>query len=352
MNVTEQDSQWMQLALKLAEQGIGLTAPNPPVGAVLALGDRLLGKGYHRRAGLLHAEREAFKDALENGNGNHLSEATLYVTLEPCSTHGKTPPCTDAILEHRVARVVYGSTDPNPKHAGAAFQLLKNAGVVVESGCLEDECDDLIRAFRKNILHQRPWVIVKTAMSLDGRIVRKPGNPQWLTSPQSRRRVHTWRAQSDAILTGGQTVRADNPALTIREADRVISPDKIQPWRIIATRSAASIPASSVCLTDEWKERTLIYEDIRSWKSFLEVLYSEKQISTLMVEAGGDLVRRLLEESLVDEWVGFYAPMIVGGETLAVEGGNFFPHEARLNRVLVDRFGDDICINGLLSYEH
>lgn len=351
MDFSEQDRHWMQLALEQAEQGVGLTSPNPPVGAVLALEERLIGLGHHHRAGELHAEREAFKDAIKRGNEHLLPQATLYVTLEPCSSHGKTPPCTDAILEHQVARVVYGSTDPDPRHEGAACHLLENAGIPVEYGLLEDECDYLIRAFRKNVREKRPWVMVKTAMSLDGRIARKPEYSQWLTSKASRRRVHSLRACSDAILTGGQTVRSDNPALTIREADRIVSPQKQQPWRIIATRNASSIPATSICLNDEWKKRTLVCERIDSWKQFLEELYAERHISTLMVEAGGVLVQKLLEESLADEWIGFYAPIITGGNQMAVESGNFLTREAHLERIKIESFENDLCITGLLKYE-
>ena len=351
MDFSEQDRHWMQVAIEQARLGEGLTSPNPPVGAVLALEERLIGQGYHREAGKPHAEREAFRDALERGNKDILSKVTLYVTLEPCSSHGRTPPCTDAILQYGIARVVYGSMDPDPRHRGGACHLLKDAGIPTGHGLLEDECDYLIRAFKKNVQEKRPWVVVKTAMSLDGRIVRKPENSQWLTSKASRRRVHSLRAYADAILTGGQTVRVDNPALTIREPDHAVSPHKKQPWRIIATRDASAIPSSSICLNDEWKERTLVCENIDSWKRFLEELYASRHISTLMVEAGGDLVKKLLNESLVDEWVGFYAPMITGGSQLAVGGESFLPREAHLERIKVMQLENDICVNGLLKYE-
>ena len=205
----------MNMAIKLASNGIGLTSPNPCVGAVIVHENQVIGSGFHKKAGLPHAEREAIADGVANGNAPLFADSTLYVTLEPCSTSGKTPPCTDAILKHRFKRVVYGSEDPNPKHRGAAADILEQAGIKVTRGVLEKECDHLIRGFRVNMLEGRPWVIAKSAMSLDGRISRSPERSQWLTNEKSRSFVHTLRAECDAILTGGNTMRLDNPSLTI-----------------------------------------------------------------------------------------------------------------------------------------
>lgn len=217
-----------------------------------------------------HAEREAIADGVANGNAPLFADSTLYVTLEPCSTSGKTPPCTDAILKHRFKRVVYGSEDPNPKHRGAAADILEQAGIKVTRGVLEKECDHLIRGFRVNMLEGRPWVIAKSAMSLDGRISRSPERSQWLTNEKSRSFVHTLRAECDAVLTGGNTVRLDNPSLTIRKPDRPVSPLKEQPWRIILTHDASSIPADSICLTDEFRDRTLVVENVFSYLELLK----------------------------------------------------------------------------------
>ena len=252
----------MNMAIKLASNGIGLTSPNPCVGAVIVHENQVIGSGFHKKAGLPHAEREAIADGVANGNAPLFADSTLYVTLEPCSTSGKTPPCTDAILKHRFKRVVYGSEDPNPKHRGAAADILEQAGIKVTRGVLEKECDHLIRGFRVNMLEGRPWVIAKSAMSLDGRISRSPERSQWLTNEKSRSFVHTLRAECDAVLTGGNTVRLDNPSLTIRKPDRPVSPLKEQPWRIILTHDASSIPADSICLTDEFRDRTLVVENV------------------------------------------------------------------------------------------
>ena len=350
VNTKNQDDCWMNMAIKLASNGIGLTSPNPCVGAVLVHENQVIGSGFHKKAGLPHAEREAIADGVANGNAPLFADSTLYVTLEPCSTSGKTPPCTDAILKHRFKRVVYGSEDPNPKHRGAAADILEQAGIKVTRGVLEKECDHLIRGFRVNMLEGRPWVIAKSAMSLDGRISRSPERSQWLTNEKSRSFVHTLRAECDAVLTGGNTVRLDNPSLTIRKPDRPVSPLKEQPWRIILTHDASSIPADSICLTDEFRDRTLVVENVFNYLELLKKLYNNKKIGTILLEAGGCLVREFLKAGLVDEWVGFYAPIIIGGGTDGVAPGPFLEHEAHLEQPVVNIFGDDVCIRGDICY--
>lgn len=346
MNTEDRDARWMKQALELAAEGTGLTSPNPCVGAVIVHEEQMIGAGFHEKAGLPHAERNAIADGIAGGNTELFPSSTLYVTLEPCSTTGKTPPCTDAIVEHRFKRVVYGSRDPNPRHRGAAAEILTHAGIAVTSGILEKECDHLIRAFRLNMTQGRPWVIAKSAMSLDGRISRSPERSQWLTNKESRSFVHTLRAECDAILTGGNTVRMDNPSLTIRNPGRPVSPLKEQPWRIILTRHAASIPAESICLTDEFRERTVIVENVPNYLELLQNLYAEKKTGTILLEAGGCLVKEFLKAGLVDEWVGFYAPIITGGGGDAVEGGAFLKREAFLDQPVVTVFGNDVCIRG------
>ncbi len=351
MPFTDQDHHWMLLALAEARQGVGLTSPNPPVGAVLIADGQLIGKGYHKRAGLPHAEREAFADALQRGNMPLLSRSTLYVTLEPCSTAGRTPACTEAILEHSVQRVVYGTSDPNPKHAGAADRILSPHGIVVEHGLMEEECLQLIRPFAKTMKTGMPWIVVKMAMSLDGRITRKPGKPQWLTSETARNYVHTLRSKCDAILTGGETVRADNPAFTIRTPDRAVSPDKKQPWRMVLTRDRQTLPAQACFLTDSYADRTVVFEKITDYKELMRNIYQKYDVSVLMVEAGGRLVKTLFQEKLVDEWIGFYAPMILGGSSLALAGEEFLGSEAFLDEVQCTPYGPDICIRGIVQYK-
>lgn len=350
MNTEDQDARWMNMAVNLAENGIGLTSPNPCVGAVIVHENRVIGTGFHEKAGLPHAERQAIADGMARGNAALFADSTLYVTLEPCSTTGKTPPCTEAILEHRFKRVVYGSEDPNPRHRGAAANILTQAGIRVTRGILKKECDRLIRGFRLNMLEGRPWVIAKSAMSLDGHISRSPVRSQWLTNEQSRSFVHALRAECDAILTGGNTVRLDNPSLTIRKPSRSVSPLKEQPWRVILTRNAASIPADSVCLTDEFRGRTLIVENVLNYLELLQNLYTERKVGTILIEAGGCLVREFLKAGLVDEWVGFYAPIITGGGAESVEGGPFLKREAFLEHPVVSTFGNDVCIRGDVHY--
>lgn len=341
----------MQLALELGTKGIGLTSPNPPVGAVIVANGQEIGKGWHHRAGLPHAEREAIRDAIERGHEDLLAGATLYVTLEPCCTQGRTPACTDAIIERKIGRVVFGATDPNPKHAGAAVALLEAHGIEAVSGVLEAECCRLIRSFAQTMIHGRPWVIVKTAMSLDGRITRQPGRSQWLTSELARNRVHTLRARVDGILTGGETVRRDCPALTIRTPDAPVSPDKMQPWRFVATQHPETLPMSAPLFTDEYSDRTVIVPSVTDWKALMKRFYQDYGVSTLLVEAGGHLIRELLNEHLVDEWVGFYAPMILGGSTLSVAGDDFLTDEIHLKIQECQRIGQDFLISGLVDYD-
>lgn len=350
MNSTNQDEYWMRHALELAAQGLGLTSPNPSVGAVIVHEGRIIGSGFHQKAGLPHAERNAIADGIARGNESLFPDSTIYVTLEPCSTTGSTPPCTDAIIQHHFQRVAYGSEDPNPRHKGVAERILTKSNIIVSKGILKNECDHLIRAFTMNMLNKRPWVIAKSAMSLDGRISRSPGRSQWLTNECSRSFVHTLRSECDAIMTGGNTVRLDNPALTIRCPDRPVSLLKEQPWRIILTKNSSSIPKDAVCLTDEFRERTIIVENVFSYLELLQNLYSSHKIGTLLLESGGVLMRDFLQAGLVDEWVGFYAPMLTGGGMLAVAGDQFLGREAFLSNPSVRMFGDDVCIRGEVQY--
>ena len=350
MNAEDQDARWMKLAIELAGKGLGLASPNPCVGAVIVHKDQIIGSGFHEKAGLPHAERNAIADGMAKGNARLFSDSTLYVTLEPCSTTGKTPPCTEAIIEHRFKRVVYGSEDPNPRHRGIAAEILRNAGIEVARGILKKECDFLIRSFRLNMMKGRPWVIAKSAMSLDGHISRSPERSQWLTGKAARSFVHTLRSECDAVMTGGNTVRQDNPALTIRNPKTPVSPLKEQPWRIILTRNAAAIPDNSICLMDEFRDRTLIVENVSNYLELLQNLYSERKIGTILLESGGILMKEFLKAELVDEWVGFYAPVITGGGAEGVKGGAFLEREAYLSEPSVRIFGSDVCIRGDVHY--
>src|SRR5215210_6610852 len=220
----------MELAVREARRGVGHTSPNPAVGAlIVSPRGRVLARGWHRQAGLPHAEIEAFR-ALRNPASTR--GATLYVTLEPCSTHGRTPPCTEAIIRAGFARVVIGTLDPNPAHAGRGVGILQNRGIETVAGVLEECCRKLNTAFNKWIVTRLPLVVAKAGMSLDGRITRPPHEGQWLTSKASRADAHELRARVDAILVGGETLRTDNPRLTVRDV-----PGAKQPWRVILSRS-------------------------------------------------------------------------------------------------------------------
>ena len=338
------DKQWMELAIAEARKGIGLTAPNPAVGAVIVKDNKLLGSGWHRKAGKPHAEREAIADVIKKHGTKALIESTIYVTLEPCSTRGKTPACTDRILDAGISRVVYGITDPNPDHAGKADNILADAGVEIAkiSGSTAIDCSKLIRGFAKVQQTGLPWVILKSAMSLDGRITRPPGEGQWLTSPESRKVVQRLRFESDAVLTGGQTLRMDNPALTIRDTSL---PEKPQPWRMIVTRGQKSeLPKDAQVFTDAHAERTLVQENGDLEKSLRQLVAQGCQ--TVLVEAGGNLMGAFLDAGLADEMAIFIAPMITGGPDQAFAS---ISKNMKLSQPDYERIGDDIFLRTCIS---
>ncbi len=330
----------MQRAIGEARRGIGRTAPNPAVGAVVVKDDVELGAGWHRGAGLPHAEREAMAEAREKHGAEALRGSTVYVTLEPCSTHGRTPPCTDGLIEAGVARVVYAVTDPNPVHTGRADALLTNVGIEVTRGVLAEEAARVIRPFAKVQRTGLPWVILKTAMSLDGRITRPPGEGMWLTGEKARAEVQRLRAECGAILTSGETVRRDRPRLDLRMPE--LLEGRKQPWRVILTRDAASLPPDAPLFTDDSKGRTLI-EDRDQPEAALRRLVEERDVHAVLVECGGRLAAELLEAGLVDEWIAFLAPMLCGGPVPALAGAGF-PEGLRLAEPDFRRFGPDAML--------
>lgn len=361
------DRAWMEMALAEAAKGLGLTAPNPPVGAVVVREGVLIGRGWHRRAGSAHAEREALADAVARFGPESTRGSTVYVTLEPCCTTGRTPPCTEALITHGVARVVYASVDPNPRHVGRADALLSAAGIRVESGLLAQESGRLLRGFTSAMTRGRPWVLAKSAMALDGVVTRPEGEGPWLTGPESRAAVQVLRAEVDGILTSGETLRRDNPALTLR----VPHPHGEKPplWRIIATRSG-QLPANARVFHDEFAERTVVVclgklpapsglpdtlkvLACRDWVDALEQLTASYGIHRLLVEAGGRMTGSLLEARLVDEWLGWFAPLLTGTERPGVGGlGVASPKKGiRLSDVLHHRYGDDVLLRGTIVYD-
>ena len=338
------DETWMRLALDEARKGVGKTAPNPPVGAVIVRDGVLLGSGWHRAAGRPHAEREALADAVARHGGDAVRGATAYVTLEPCSTHGRTPPCTEGLIEAGIARVVYACIDRNPDHAGRADAVLASAGIEVSAGILADEAEEILRPFFKVRETGLPWVIWKTAMSLDGRLTRPPGEGQWLTGAAARADVQRLRSTIDAILTTGETVRRDRPALTIRRAD--LLEGRSQPWRVVFTDAAESLPRDAPLFTDEWSDRTLLRPRAAPEET-LRALVRDQGVLSCMTEAGGIFSAALVEAGLVDEVVVYLAPLLCGGPVPALAGAGM-PEALRLGRAEFERFGDDLRIRAVV----
>ncbi len=336
-----QHTRFMRAALKEALKGVGATSPNPAVGAVIVKNGRILARGWHQRAGQPHAEVEALRalSSPELARG-----ATLYVTLEPCCTQGRTPPCTSAILAAGIRRVIVGATDPHPAHAGRGLELLRERGVEVVTGVLEAECRRLNRAFFKWITTGRPWVIAKAALSLDGRITRIPGEGQWLTGPLARMDAHRLRIRADAVLVGAETVRADDPSLTIRGVP--MPPGKAQPWRVVLTQTG-NLPAGARLFTDEHRERTLVYQN-KPLKAVLEELGGVHRVNTVLAEGGGRILGALFTEGLVDEVCFYLAPLLCGGPSLAVADPGLRLDAVNLEEVAYKKLGRDLRLSGLV----
>ncbi len=328
---------FMDAALREAERGVGQTSPNPAVGAVIVRGERIVARGFHRRAGAPHAEIEALAalKKVELARG-----ATLFVTLEPCSTQGRTPPCVEAIIRAGFAHVVIGAIDPNPAHAGRGVELLRSAGIQVTTGIREPECRSLNVAFNHWIVTKMPWVIAKAGMSLDGRLTRPPGEDRWLTSDASRADAMELRARVDAILIGANTLRIDNPRLTVRG----ISGAR-QPWRVVLTRSG-DLPPDAHLFTDEQRDRTLVFVG-KNLPAVLREL-GRKQIISVLIEGGMRVLGEAFDRRLVDEVRFYLAPILCGGPVLAVGGrGVGATAEApQLTDISYRKIGGDLCLSG------
>lgn len=345
MKISENEK-WIRVALGEGRKGIGLTAPNPPVGAVIVKDGVEIARGWHHKVGSPHAE----KDALSKLKEEEARGATVYVTLEPCSTHGRTGACTEALISAGISKVVYGACDPNPSHSGEAEKILEAAGIRVVTGILEEECQHLIRGFSTVQTLGRPWLIAKTAMSLDGRITRPKGEGQWLSGTEAREEVQELRSETDAILTSGETVRRDDPALTLRGAG--ISSEKTQPWRVVMTQQGFDKRDFQI-FEDEWKERTLIFKNQNKY-DVLHTLAEQYGVNTVLLEIGGSLLGSFLDEGLVDEWVIYLTPLVTGGPSVAVGGQGSETLEARLNlkNVRIHQVGRDICARGIVDREN
>ncbi|MBE6390245.1 MAG: bifunctional diaminohydroxyphosphoribosylaminopyrimidine deaminase/5-amino-6-(5-phosphoribosylamino)uracil reductase RibD [Lentisphaerae bacterium] len=338
------DSEFMREALALARMGWGLTNPNPMVGAVIVKDGTIIGRGFHRKAGEAHAEINALSDARRHGYDT--TGATLYVTLEPCSSYGRTPPCTEAIIGAGISRVVIGSMDPNPKHAGRAEEILQAHNIQVDCGVENADCWELNKHFFRWITSGRPFVMLKMAMTLDGKIACSNGQSRWVTGSEARRRVQKLRRLADAVMIGGGTLRADHPQLTVREPENW----EKQPLRIIVS-STVSRDALDEYFPDGRAE-VVELPDKEAWKTYLQEL-GKRGITMLLIEGGGKLAADALRAGAVD-FVEFHvAPKLLGGEESIPVLGGFSPESMDealvLRRVKSFNCGDDIVISGFLQ---
>lgn len=375
MSNSVSDLRFMRLALRLAFRARGQTSPNPLVGAVLVRSGRVIGQGWHRKAGEPHAEIEALLDAKRRGE--KAQGSTLYVTLEPCCTHGRTPPCTEAILAAGIKRVVVAATDPNPKHAGRGFRLLTKTGVKVSHGVLAGEATRLNEAFNHWIVRRTPFVTVKSAMTLDGKIASASGESKWITGETAREEGMKLRAGADAILVGVNTVLADDPSLTVRLREN--SKLKVQSSRLrrIVLDTQARTPLKAKLVTDQWAGLTTIVvgRDAsarrvaalarrvtvlrapvrRDGKLNLRWLLRQlgrENVTSLLVEGGGEVNASFLLNRLAQRIVFFYAPKVLGGKkarhAVAGDGATGWQDNLTLREVEWRRVGADLMLNALL----
>ena len=369
MAFSKDDERFMRRALALARRGSGKTSPNPAVGAVLVRNGRIIGEGWHKRVGGPHAEVFALRAA---GLGDRLSAirnrsrrrtpvtsrrppiTALYGTMEPCSTWGKTPPCTDAIIAAGVKRVVVAALDPNPKHNGRGLRILQRAGIRVDAGLLADEATAMNEAFDKWITTGLPFVIAKAAMSLDGKIATRTGDSKWITSAAARHEAHKLRAQADAVMVGANTVIRDNPQLTVRHGVR-----GRQPWRVVVDARGRSSRKARL-FTDRFRHRTIVFTTRLSSSRWRRVLTLQNvivivvparrgrvdlrvalqelggmELTSVLVEGGSELLGSLFDARLVDKTVVFYAPVIIGGrDAVTAVAGEGVPRVTKAIRLV------------------
>lgn len=358
----------MRRAMSLAQCGEGGVNPNPLVGALIVRSGEVIGQGYHARYGDLHAERNAFRAA--DSRSVDCTGATMYVTLEPCCHHGHQPPCTEAIIAHRIGRVVVGLTDPNPLVAGKGLDILRRAGIEVDvidaASALANEMRLQNRVFLHYITTGRPWVVMKYAMTLDGKICTSTGDSRWITGDAARLRVHRLRKALTGIVCGIGTVLADDPALTTRLPDE---PSARNPIRIVLdhqlrlpldsqlVRTAREVPVIVVCAADAPQSRieALNALGVRTWPcetlaDFIQRA-GEERIDSLLVEGGGTVNEAFIRAGLVNEVYAFVAPKLVGGALAKTpiegEGIENLRDALQLGKIEVEKMGDDILLHSL-----
>lgn len=364
----------MRRALALAERGYGGTSPNPMVGAVLVRDGRIIGEGWHKRAGEPHAEVNAINAARRTSA--KMSGATLFVTLEPCSTTGRTPPCTNAIIENGIREVIVAAKDPNPKHAGAGLRILRKAGITVRNGLLAEEASRLNEAFNHWVVRKMPWVTLKCAMSLDGKIATQSGESKWITSEKARGIGMRLRLGADAIVAGINTVVRDDPALTLR-ASRGLKIPAWKRFKRIILDPEGRIPLTARVLTDEQRSDTIVVVTslaprpktvaIEQLANVIEAPFLKdsrhfnlrwllrelgcQEITSVLVEGGGETHFNFLRQSLVNRASFFYGPLVITGRAApkAVGGKRTFRKPFRLEKVEWSKAGVDLFCTGLVK---
>lgn len=351
------DTEYMSLAVELAKKGCGWVNPNPMVGAVIVRDGQIIGQGYHEKYGALHAERNALASCESSPAG-----ATIYVTLEPCCHYGKTPPCTNAILESGIRRVVIGSRDPNPQVSGKGIAILRSHGIEVTENRLKDECDALNQSFFHYIQKGTPYVVMKYAMTLDGKIATHQGKSQWITGEAARRRVHEDRHRYSAIMVGVGTVLADDPLLTCRMENgrnplRIVCDTRLRtPLHaklVTSTAIAGTLLATAVTDRDKHRPYLEVGCDIAvipekdghiDFNCLMRVL-GERKIDSVLLEGGGTLNWSALQSGIVNRVQAYIAPKLFGGsaKTPVAGPGVDSPQEAfRLGKLTITQLGEDI----------
>lgn len=356
------DQEYMKMALELAKKGCGWVAPNPMVGAVIVKDGRVIGQGWHQRYGEPHAERNALASCVESPQG-----ATMYVTLEPCCHHGKQPPCVDAILEAQIARVVAGSPDPNPLVGGKGIRILKEHGIEVTENVLRRECDQLNEVFFHYIRTKQPYVVMKYAMTMDGKIAAYTGASKWVTGENAREHVQTLRHRYTAIMVGVGTILADDPLLTCRISGgknpiRIICDTGLRTpltAQVIKTIEQAPVLIATCCM-DEKKRALYEKEGCRilqirekdghvDLQELMEKL-GEENIDSILLEGGGTLNWAAVESGIIQKVLAYIAPKLFGGQTAKTPvGGIGFPTPAEavcLKNSHITQLGEDFLIEG------
>ncbi len=354
---------YMERAIELAYKGAGYVSPNPMVGAVIVKNGKIIGEGYHQKYGSNHAEVNALLSATEDVTG-----AEMYVTLEPCSHYGHTPPCAKTIVEHKIKKVYVGSSDPNPKVAGKGIEILKNGGVEVETGVMENECNAINPIFFKFISTKLPYVVMKSAMTLDGKISAYTGDSKWVTNEKSRQLVHQLRHNLKGIMVGINTVLKDNPQLNCR-IENGVNPTRIivdSNLRIPLDANVLKLENNDKCIVatttncDIQKKEQLINMGIDIIETTpldnkvdlkeLMIKLGERDIDSILLEGGGNLNFSMLQNKLVDKVMCFIAPKIIGGDKskTPVEGAGIekMNDAININNIEVKNIDNDILISG------